>query len=99
MFWRRRNEELDEEIASHIAHEADRLEAAGLPRGEAEAAARRAFGPCLRTHEETRGAWRTGAFEAALFQTSVAMIHPDGRVVNLIREAREREEAQKAAPQ
>ena len=41
-----------------------------------------------------------GAFEAALFQTSVAMIHPDGRVVNLTREAREREAAQgKAAPQ
>jgi len=34
------------------------------------------------------------AFEAALFQTSVAMIHPDGRVVNLNREAREREAAQ-----
>ena len=29
------------------------------------------------------------AFEAALFQTSVAMIHPDGRVVNLTREARQ----------
>jgi len=37
-----------------------------------------------------------GEFEAALFQTSVAMIHPDGRVVNLNREAREREAAQKA---
>jgi hypothetical protein len=34
------------------------------------------------------------AFEAALFQTSVAMIHPDGRIVNLEREAREREAAQ-----
>ena len=41
-----------------------------------------------------------GAFEAALFQTSVAMIHPDGRVVNLTREAREREAAQgKSQPQ
>jgi len=41
-----------------------------------------------------------GAFEAALFQTSVAMIHPDGRVVNLNREAREREAAQgKSQPQ
>jgi hypothetical protein len=41
-----------------------------------------------------------GAFEAALFQTSVAMIHPDGRVVNLNREAREREAAQgKTQPQ
>jgi len=39
-----------------------------------------------------------GAFEAALFQTSVAMIHPDGRVVNLNREAREREAAQGKAP-
>ena len=38
------------------------------------------------------------SFEAALFQTSVAMIHPDGRIVNLTREAREREAAQKAAP-
>jgi hypothetical protein len=35
-----------------------------------------------------------GAFEAALFQTSVAMIHPDGRVVNLTREAEERAAAQ-----
>jgi hypothetical protein len=40
-----------------------------------------------------------GEFEAALFQTSVAMIHPDGRVVNLNREAREREAAQGKAPQ
>ena len=40
-----------------------------------------------------------GAFEAALFQTSVAMIHPDGRVVNLNREAREREAAQGKAKQ
>jgi len=40
-----------------------------------------------------------GAFEAALFQTSVAMIHPDGRIVNLNREAREREAAQGKAPQ
>ena len=39
-----------------------------------------------------------GAFEAALFQTSVAMIHPDGRVVNLTREAQEREAAQGKTP-
>lgn len=39
-----------------------------------------------------------GAFEAALFQTSVAMIHPDGRVVNLTREAREREAAEGKSP-
>ena len=39
-----------------------------------------------------------GAFEAALFQTSVAMIHPDCRVVNLNREAREREAAQGKSP-
>ena len=40
------------------------------------------------------------AFEAALFQTSVAMIHPDGRVVNLTREAEEREAARaKGQPQ
>jgi hypothetical protein len=38
------------------------------------------------------------AFEAALFQTSVAMIHPDGRIVNLTREAREREAAAGKAP-
>ena len=40
-----------------------------------------------------------GAFEAALFQTSVAMIHPDGRVVNLTREAEERAAAEGKAPQ
>lgn len=39
------------------------------------------------------------SFEAALFQTSVAMIHPDGRTVNLNREAREREAEQGKAPQ
>jgi hypothetical protein len=39
------------------------------------------------------------SFEAALFQTSVAMIHPDGRIVNLDREAREREAAKGNAPQ
>lgn len=39
-----------------------------------------------------------GAFEAALFQTSVAMIHPDGRVVNLTREAEERAAAQGNPP-
>jgi hypothetical protein len=38
------------------------------------------------------------SFEAALFQTSVAMIHPDGRVVNLTREAREREAAEGKVP-
>ncbi len=40
-----------------------------------------------------------GAFEAALFQTSVAMIHPDGRVVNLTREAEERAAAEGKARQ
>ena len=35
-----------------------------------------------------------GQFEAALFQTSVAMIHPDGRIGNLTPEARERGAAQ-----
>ena len=39
------------------------------------------------------------SFEAGLFQTSVAMIHPDGRIVNLNREDREREAAQGKAPQ
>ena len=33
------------------------------------------------------------SFEAALFQTSVAMIHPDGRTVNLTREAAEQGQA------
>jgi hypothetical protein len=34
------------------------------------------------------------AFEPALFQTSVAMLHPDGKIVNLNREARERAAAE-----
>jgi predicted permease len=46
MFWRKRrsSQDLAEEIASHMAHEADQVQESGKPRTDAEAEARRAFG-------------------------------------------------------
>ena len=38
--------------------------------------------------------YMTAGGEPALFQTSVAMLHPDGKIVNLTREARERAAAE-----
>ncbi|MGH7592844.1 MAG: permease prefix domain 1-containing protein, partial [Gemmatimonadales bacterium] len=50
-----------DEIASHLAHEADRLRAQGMNPTEAAAAARRRFGNVTRSREDsralTRGRW------------------------------------------
>lgn len=53
-FRRRSEQDLEEEIRSHLGHEADRLVAEGLPREEAELAARRRFGSVNAVREEFR---------------------------------------------
>jgi predicted permease len=60
--WRRRpTTDFSEEIQSHIAIETDRLVSEGLPREQAAAAARRAFGSVTRAteryHESRRVGW------------------------------------------
>ncbi|HEX6966826.1 MAG TPA: permease prefix domain 1-containing protein, partial [Gemmatimonadaceae bacterium] len=62
-FWQRRRSEQDfaEEIASHLAMEAERLERAGMEPEEARLAARRDFGNVTRAreryHERHRVVW------------------------------------------
>jgi predicted permease len=53
MFWRKKRplHDFQEEIQSHLAHDADDLQAAGQLRGDAEAAARRTFGNVTSTGE------------------------------------------------
>jgi putative ABC transport system permease protein len=55
--WRRREDELDEEVRAHLRMAArDRVERGEAPE-EAEAAARREFGNVVLVKEVTRGAW------------------------------------------
>jgi len=56
--------ELDDELRSHVAHRADDLERAGLPRAEAERRARIEFGGQLRFAEETRDAMGGSLFDS-----------------------------------
>src|SRR5215471_7712076 len=61
--WRRREEELEEEIQSHLRMAIrDRMER-GESAEEAETAARREFGNVGLIQETTRGMWRFSAFE------------------------------------
>ena len=51
--WRRKESELDDEIAFHLSEEADERRANGLAADEARAAATRDFGNVLRVREES----------------------------------------------
>jgi putative ABC transport system permease protein len=63
---RRRAAEIDDEIAFHLAEEAEARRAAGLPADEAAFAARRDFGNVTAVRETTREAWVWGAGERLL---------------------------------
>jgi predicted permease len=63
----RTQNEMDEELRSHIAHRADDLERSGLARAEAERHARVDFGSYVRLKEEAREAVG-GSFLEVLFQ-------------------------------
>ena len=65
--WRRKESDLDDEIAFHLSEEADERRANGLAADEARAAATRDFGNVLRVREETRDAWGWASAER-LFQ-------------------------------
>src|SRR5690349_13344457 len=50
--------ELSEEIREHLDEKIEELVARGMPREEAEHAARREFGNVTLTEEDSRGVWR-----------------------------------------
>ncbi len=52
------DEELDSEIRFHLESRAEEFMAAGVPAREARARAQREFGPRMRVHEDSRGAWQ-----------------------------------------
>ena len=60
---RKLNEELAEEIREHLKEKIEELVEAGVPREEAEHAARREFGNVRLTQEDGRGVWRWTAVE------------------------------------
>jgi predicted permease len=64
MFRRRRYEDLAVSIEEHIALKTDELTEAGMPREEAERAARRAFGNRTVITERSREAWRWPLIES-----------------------------------
>src|SRR5215510_3413583 len=60
------DDEMDEELRSHIQHRADDLERSGLPRPEAERRARIEFGGYERSKEEIRQTVGTHFIETLL---------------------------------
>lgn len=63
---RRREEDLERELRSHLDLEADEQQAAGLSANDAHYAAQRAFGNTAFVKEETRAVWTLILFEQAL---------------------------------
>jgi predicted permease len=61
--WRDRAAEIDEEIAFHLAEEAEAQRAGGLAADDARAAARRDFGNRTLVREDMRAAWGWGPVE------------------------------------
>jgi putative ABC transport system permease protein len=55
--WRRKESDLEDEIAFHLSEEADDRRAGGLSAEQARAAAMRDFGNVLRVREATRDTW------------------------------------------
>jgi putative ABC transport system permease protein len=70
--WRRRESELDEEIAFHLAEEARHRTDAGLASEEAHLAARKDFGNPTLIREAAREAWGWGSAERLIQDARVA---------------------------
>ena len=66
VFRRRRYEDLNVSIEEHIAEKADELTESGMPREQAERAARRAFGNRTLITERSREAWQWPRLESLL---------------------------------
>jgi predicted permease len=65
--------ELSEEIREHLEEKIEELVAEGMPREEAAAAARRAFGNVTLTEEDSRNAWRWPRLEDFLMDVRHAL--------------------------
>ncbi len=63
---RREYRNLPDEIAEHLQEKVEELTASGMPRQEAEAAARRQFGNPLLLEEHSREVWHWAMFDAVL---------------------------------
>lgn len=63
---RRIYNDLSEEMQQHLDEKAEELVASGLPRKEAVAAERRAFGNVTLIEEDSRGIWRWPSIESFL---------------------------------
>jgi predicted permease len=63
---RRRDRDLDEEMAFHVAMKVREYVSAGMPEHEARVAARRAFGNLTLAVEDSRAAWRFAFLESIL---------------------------------
>ena len=64
LFRRRRYDDLRVSIHEHIAERADELMQEGMPRAEAEQAARRAFGNVALVEQKSREAWQWPSVES-----------------------------------
>jgi predicted permease len=70
---RREYYNLSDEIAEHLQEKVDELIAGGMPRQEAEAAARRQFGNALLLEEHSREVWQWSMFDSVLRDLKYAL--------------------------
>ena len=70
---RREYRNLSEEIAEHLQEKVEELMSGGMPRPEAEAAARRQFGNALLLEEHSREVWQWAIFDAILRDLKYAL--------------------------
>jgi len=63
---RRQYRDLSDEMAEHLQEKVEELISTGMPRHEAEAAARRQFGNALLLEEHSREVWQWALFDAVL---------------------------------
>jgi len=64
---------LSDEIAEHLQEKVEELTAGGMPRQDAEAAARRQFGNALLLEEHSREVWQWAIFDAILRDLKYAL--------------------------
>src|SRR5215831_14540970 len=70
---RRQYRDLADEMAEHLQEKVDELMTNGMPRSEAEAAARRQFGNPLLLEEHSREVWQWAIFDAILRDVKYAL--------------------------
>ena len=70
---RRQYRDLSDEMAEHIQEKVEELMSDGMPRQDAEAAARREFGNVLLLEEHSREVWQWAVFDAILRDLKYAL--------------------------